>query len=235
MARAWLLVEQVAGDDPARHDVLFDRSLSIGRRRCQEGHHRLGIGLADVRVTGGRHDAGEREHPIGMLDRHDLHDHPAHRCADDVRGRDVERIEQADGIVRHGRQRVRRLDRLAFGVLDEQRHDVRGIALRLGRQPDVTVVESDHPEPAIEEFGDEARGPQGHLGAQPHDQQQRGSVVGAEALVTDLDVVHGNGRHDRRSCQVRSGVSPSTSTLQAMVKNDSVSPIGGVLSATMRA
>ena len=59
-----------------------------------------------------------------MFDGNGLHDHPAHRCAHDVRGRDLECVEQPDGVGRHRRQRVRRVDRPTCEELGVVRHHI---------------------------------------------------------------------------------------------------------------
>ena len=131
-----------------------------------------------------------------MFDGDRLHDHPAHRGADDVRRRDLERVEQPDGVGGECRERVRRLDRLTADELGVERHHVGRVTGRFRREADIAVVESDDAEPSIEEFADESGRPQRHLRTETHHEQGGGRVVGAEALVTDVDVVDGNGGHE---------------------------------------
>ena len=54
-----------------------------------------------------------RAHPLGVLDRDGLGDHPAHRGADQMGASQVERVEQADGVAGHVGQRVGRRRRVA--------------------------------------------------------------------------------------------------------------------------
>jgi len=59
-----------------------------------------------------------------VLDRHRLHDHPAHRRADNVRRIDAEMVQQADGISGHVGQPIRRVDGLTREPLGELRAEV---------------------------------------------------------------------------------------------------------------
>jgi hypothetical protein len=54
-------------------------------------------------------------------------------------------------------------------------------------EPDVAIVEADHPEADGDELGDQLVGPRGQLLAEPHDQQQR--IARAVHLVLDGDAV----------------------------------------------
>ena len=101
----------------------------------------------------------------------------------------LERVEQPHGVGGQQRQRVGRLDWLTCGERCVHRHHVGRWSVGLRRQSDVAVVEADDAEATVEQFGDEARRPQGHLRSEAHHQQDRRGVVVAEALVTDLDVV----------------------------------------------
>ena len=63
--------------------------------------------LAPPRVVAARR-ARERQraHPLGVLEREDLGDRPAHRRADDVGGLDAGVVEHGDGVVGHLLERV---------------------------------------------------------------------------------------------------------------------------------
>ena len=89
-----------------------------------------GVELAVPGLAGSRHHRRHRQQPIGVLDRHDLHDHPAHRQAHHVRPLDTDRVEHGDRIGRHVGERVRGTVAVDRGVVE------------LGRQSDVAVVEA---------------------------------------------------------------------------------------------
>ena len=124
-----------------------------------------------------------------MVDGHELGDHPAHRHADDVRGRQLEVVQQADRVLRHVVQRVCR----ALGAAPQQlppRGDDRAAQVR--GAPDVAIVEADDEEAARGELLAELLVPEQHLRRQAHDEQQRRGVRRAEGLVAELDAVaHG--------------------------------------------
>ena len=121
-----------------------------------------GVGLADVGVAGGRHDRRQRQHPLGVLDRHRLHDHPAHRRA---RRRGPGRCRGASSrpmrVVGHVGQRVRRrrLGSPASGRHDRGHEVELADAVELRRQADVAVVVADDEEAAVDERLAEARRP----------------------------------------------------------------------------
>ncbi len=113
----------------------------------------------------------------------DLPDHAAHRRADDVHRTELERVDQADGVVGHVLERV--------GIVGKPPGD----DLRQGRRPafdvrreaDVAVVEPDHVKAARSELLAEIVPPGDHLRAESHDQQCGGIGGVAEALVTKGD------------------------------------------------
>jgi hypothetical protein len=67
-----------------------------------------------------RHGRGQGQNPPGMLARHDLRDHPAHRTSDDMRLVDGEGVEQSDGIRRHVMERIGNLGPLSGSQLCRQ-------------------------------------------------------------------------------------------------------------------
>ena len=72
-----------------------------------------------------------------------------------MRGRDAERVEQADGVVGHVVERVRRLR-----IAAERGGDVRQARrLHLGGQAEVAVVEADDVEAALDELRRRSRRP----------------------------------------------------------------------------
>jgi hypothetical protein len=80
-----------------------------------------------------------------------------------------------------------------------RRHDVeRAPAVDLARQTDVAVVEPDHAVAARRQHGAELVVPENHLRAQPHDEDERARVAGADDLVLELDAVGARAGHDQR-------------------------------------
>ena len=104
-----------------------------------------------------------------MLEGEQLGDHPAHRGAGDVGGRDPEDVEEARGVGGHVAQRI------SATVLD------------LGREPDVPVVEADDLETTPGDLLAEPIAPAQQLGAEPADQENRGQRSVAEDLVLELE------------------------------------------------
>jgi hypothetical protein len=117
-----------------------------------------------------------------------LRDHPAHRCAHDVRAVDVQRVEEPDGVVGHVVQRVGHVADPAGGQLERPGWRD-GVEAR--RAPDVPVVEPDHEEAAVGQAGAELLVPGDHLRPQPHHEQD--GLIGRvpEGLVAEGDVSDG--------------------------------------------
>ena len=108
-----------------------------------------------------------------------LGDHSAHGLADDVRGVDVQGVEQAGGVVGHVGEGV-----AAGGEL-------------LG-EPDVAVVEADDVVAAVGELLAELLVPAEHVCTETLDQHHRGVVGIAERVVVQRHPMGGGGRgHDR--------------------------------------
>jgi hypothetical protein len=70
-----------------------DVALAVGGCAGHQHRHRLGCRAPDLGAAGRRHDRGQRQHPLRMVDRDPLADHPAERGADDVGTIDPERVE----------------------------------------------------------------------------------------------------------------------------------------------
>jgi len=101
-----------------------------------------------------------------------------------VRRRDLERIEEARGVVRHVLQRVRGV----AGPPQQQLREARGLLVgEMRRAPDIAVVEADDPKALTGELLAELRIPPEHLRAEPHDQQDHGIARVAEGLIAELD------------------------------------------------
>ena len=112
-----------------------------------------------------------------MLDGDGLGDHPAHRRTEDVRPLDAEVIEQADSIGCHVRQGVRDWrELLALEAGRHDRHRVGGLAVEMGRQPTVAVVEADDVSTVCRQLLTEGRVPGGQLGGEAHHEEECGVV-----------------------------------------------------------
>ena len=115
--------------------------------------------------------------PLGVLERHDLGDHPAHRTTDQVGGFDALAVEHPAGVCRQV------IERVAV---------VRG---QLGRKPAVACVEPHHPMAGVDEWIHQRRSPPGALGIGTRQQQHRLAVDRPEGLDVQLDrcpVTHGS-------------------------------------------
>ena len=182
-----VLVERRPADRTERLDRLIDRRRPGGglaaKELADDPHRRL----SDTTVAGRRHDRRQAANPIGVLDRHRLGDHAAHRHPHDVGAVDAECVEQTDRVGGHVGQHVVGLDRPPeqhrLGDLPGRR----GRPRELGRQSAVTVVEPDHPKSALGDQIDELLRPIGQLTAEPHHEQQR--FARTLLLVLDRDPV----------------------------------------------
>src|SRR3954468_7877911 len=65
-------LEPLRSDRAKRRDRALGKSLTVARRRAQQGSDPLGVRLAHLAVPGGGHDRSQREHPGGLFDRHRL-------------------------------------------------------------------------------------------------------------------------------------------------------------------
>jgi hypothetical protein len=102
-----------------------------------------------------------------------------------VRLLDTELVEQAEPVVRHVCEQIRRPPDSPGEDLARLRS--RAIA-QMRRAADVAVVVPDHEETAIGEFRAEVGVPADHLGTKTHDEQHGGTIRIAERLVAELDV-----------------------------------------------
>ena len=116
-----------------------------------------------------------------MLGRQHLADHAAHRGAHHVSRRDLQPAEQLAGVLRHVGERVL----LGSDPAAEHLAHAGRAEVEVGRAPDVPVVEADHVEAPLGQLPAEVLVPGDHLRRQAHDQQNRGVVGVAEALVTE--------------------------------------------------
>ena len=124
-----------------RLDVL----LAGVRRRTENRQRCFRRGLTSFRIAGLTHHRCQADHAVGVLDCEHLCDHAAQRRANDVRLIDAEVIEQTNCVGRHIGKGVRQRRRWKIG---EGGHhcacDVGYLAVKLGRQPAVAVVEANH-------------------------------------------------------------------------------------------
>jgi CDP-paratose 2-epimerase len=104
---------------------------------------------------------------------------------------DAERVEEPDGIGGHVGQHVGRGRPVV--AAGEELHEIDRVIVELGRPAHVPVVEPDDPEAAGDQCVGEVIVPADHLGAEPHDEQQRVAVDGSADLSTQFDAV---GRND---------------------------------------
>ena len=103
---------------------------------------------------------------------------------------DAERVEQADDVVGHVAQQIRRRDRLALHRRHERGLDIGDSGVgEPGRLADVAVVEADHVVAATGEGGAEVVVPGDHLRRQAHDENQRRRRRVAEGIEAELDPV----------------------------------------------
>ncbi len=182
--------DQILEPDP-RVDPLAD---SAGTMTVATGEA-LGVGHSVLGLTGGRHHRGDRPDPLRVLDGDALHDHPAHRCAHDVRPIDLEGVQDGDRVGGHVAQCVGSLDGSSGGRRGECLEHVGHLRVEVGREADVAVVETHHPEPLLHEAFAEVLLVARQLGPEPvHQQDRLGSWV-SEGLEVDLDVVRPGGRH----------------------------------------
>ena len=94
-------------------------------------------------------------------------------------------VQQADGVLGHVRERVRRA-----GATGECLDDVGPpdpMLAQLRRTTGVAVVVADDEEPVVGQAGAELAVPPTHRAAEAHDQQDGGIVRRTERLVTELD------------------------------------------------
>ena len=148
----------------------------------------LAARLAHASRPGGGHHQGQAEEPFGGPQDRGLGDEAAHGHAEDVGGPEVEGIEEADGVVGHVGDRVRRV-LAAQGEAAHLGDGRRRQAIEVGGAPDVAVVVTDDVVAVGGQVPAQVLGPGDHLGAEAHDQQQRHVGRVTEGLVRDLDVV----------------------------------------------
>jgi hypothetical protein len=122
-----------------------DELVAIGWGRGEQHAERLGRRLAVGDIADRGHDRRHAGEAFRMLDRHRLHDHAAHRRADDVRLLDAEVVEQTDRIVAHVAQRVRHRRHIGAGEHRlHHRHRIDLLPVERGRQAAVAIVEAHH-------------------------------------------------------------------------------------------
>ena len=178
-----LLVPVEAGrpDEPEDLGGALDVAVAVAGRRLEEiavdGERRLAVQAA----AGRGHDRGEGPDHLRMLGGEHLPDHPAHRGADHVGGRDSQLAKQHRRVLRHVAERVL-LVREAPG---EHLLDARRLEVEVGGAADVAVVEADHVKATLREPLAEVLVPGDHLRRQAHDQQDRRVVRIPEGLVAE--------------------------------------------------
>ncbi len=174
-------VHQVVGH---RVDVVrLLRAMQDGAQRPRPRHR-------GERVAASGHDRGEAQDPVGPACRQHLRHHAAERCAHHVRLADLQRIEEADHVLRHVRERVGRLHRDAH---DGARHGdgdrrVRSFLHAL-RQTAIAIVQAHHVVAGLHQPVDERVGPEDEGHSQSHHQHHGCGAGAAARLVGDRDPV----------------------------------------------
>ena len=181
------LVARVGGrpDHLAAGQAGLDVLLPARRRRPKERGDGLAAGGAHGPVAGGGHDRRRREELTGVVDRQCLGDHPAQRDTDHVRTVDAQMGQEGGRVVGHVLDAIGRHRHLAAEEGNHERPQA-GRVGELGREPTVTVVETDDEETLTEDVH-EALGPGDQLCAQSHDEQQRG-LVGSPSVTYSMSI-----------------------------------------------
>ena len=179
-------------EDAVFNEIVAAQAVRPPRQNCE----RTGIAGGQVPSSGRRHDRSQTFRPSGMVDRHQLGDHAAHRGADNVGAADAERVHEADRIVGHVIERIGNVRYLPGGDLRQQRARLgRRPAREVGRLTDVAVVEPhDAESPGRQAFA-QRLWPENELGRQAHDHENERIAVTAEGLVFDIDSVRSCLRH----------------------------------------
>jgi hypothetical protein len=125
-----------------------------------------------------------------MIDRQQLGDHAAHRCADNMGGADTKCIEDARGVVGHVLEGIGCMQ----GDMQEVMHHVaqapRGFCtLDFRRQANIAIIEANDIVASLDERITEVRRPGNHLRAEAHDQQDRVAARVPERVVFDCQSV----------------------------------------------
>ena len=149
-------IERGADQRPDGRAALGVRRPAAATSPDQRGQQ-AGVLPADGALAGRRHDAGQRAHPLRVLDRHRLHDHAAHRDPDQVRRPRDRGGRAGDGVAGQVAQTVRR-PHPAAGVRADQ-HRPRDPAGHLGRPAGVAVVVADRRRSRARRASGTARGP----------------------------------------------------------------------------
>ena len=98
--------QSLSVDEPAHGDRVVDTLPRVAPGGLTRARSTSSAGLHDSRSAHRRHDRGKAQYPIGVIDRDQLRDHPAHRDTNDVGGADPEHVEKAGGVVSHVIERV---------------------------------------------------------------------------------------------------------------------------------
>jgi hypothetical protein len=176
-------------------------------QRRHLGQHPPGplVGVADPSGPGGGHHRRQRGDPLDVRERQVLGDHAAHRHADDVGAVGVEVVEQPDQVAGQVRQRVGG-HRPPVGPARE----VGDLAGQDGGTAVVAVVGGHGPEPGLVDRGEQLRGPDDPLGAEPGHEQHHLAVrrpvdVDVQGHRADVDGLADERTGDGRAGDGRAG------------------------------
>ena len=174
------------------------------RRRRQDRREGFRPGLRHLRAAGGGHDGDEALHPLRVVDRDELRDHPAHRGAGDMGAVDPERPEEGGGVGRHVVEAVgRRHGPAGSGLRDDRAEVGRAERVEMGGPAGVAVVEPDHPKALGRQAQTERIRPVHHGRHDAHDQENGRIGHATEALIDDVDPVGSDVWHDGSGCGKR--------------------------------
>ena len=108
---------------------------------------------------------------------HQLHDHTAHRCADDMRLFNAQRVKQRYAVLGHVCQRVGWLYGQAKARFDHCPDEIWGCCpVHALRQAYVAIVIMDHAIALRHQPLDQVLGPSNHLRPEPHDEQDHRTI-----------------------------------------------------------
>ncbi|KPX78779.1 hypothetical protein ALP66_05728 [Pseudomonas amygdali pv. photiniae] len=164
--------------------LLLDGHFPVGCAAPRQQLHQRRTGHRQALRTGAGHDQRQAFDPrrgqIGQV----LGNHAAHARAKNVKLANLQGVHQAQGIIGHIGQRIRRRDRQAQLVAQHFKGQVGlGWLLHPGRQTDVAIVVANHPVALLTQRNHNLVRPMNQLPAKAHYQQQGRVGLTADALI----------------------------------------------------